>query len=70
MLDDGPLPPNLLDDQISLVAGVVFDKAPFGRNFGDVLVQPYPSVIRNETVYATFVSFTQVLLYSKMTLLR
>lgn len=55
-LDDGPQPPNLLNDQISLVAGVVFDKAPFGRDFGDVLVEPYPYVTRNETVYATFVS--------------
>lgn len=56
-IDAGPQPPNLLDVQISLVSGVVFDKAPVGKNFGDVLVQPYPYVVINETVYATFVSY-------------
>lgn len=55
-LEDGPEPPYMLDLQISLVPGVVFDKAPFGKTFGDVLRQPYPLVYRNETVYATFVS--------------
>jgi len=53
---DGPSPPNLLNLQISLVPGVVFDRAPVGKSFGDCLVQPYPLVNVNETVYATFVS--------------
>nr|CAH0108394.1 unnamed protein product [Daphnia galeata] len=55
-LDDGPSPPFLLDNQISLVSGVVFDRPAFEREFGDCLVQPYPFVRPNETVTATFVA--------------
>ncbi|XP_046453897.1 neutral ceramidase-like [Daphnia pulex] len=55
-VDDGPTPPFLLDEQISLVPGVVFDRPAFERKFGDCLVQPYPFVRPNETVTATFVA--------------
>ncbi|XP_057378425.1 uncharacterized protein LOC130700406 [Daphnia carinata] len=56
ILSDGPPPPFLLDKQISLVPGVVFDKPAFKRLFGDCVVQPYPFVRPSETVTATFVA--------------
>ena len=34
----GPTPPNLLDKQLSFLPPVVFDHAPFGSKFGDVVV--------------------------------
>lgn len=34
--DPGPPPPNLLNEQWSLVPGVVTDSVPFGKKFGDV----------------------------------
>lgn len=34
--DPGPSPPNLLNDQWTLVPGVVTDCVPFGKNYGDV----------------------------------
>ncbi|XP_032795004.2 neutral ceramidase [Daphnia magna] len=55
-LESGPAPPFLLDSQISLVPGVVFDRPAFGHEFGDCIVQPYPFVRPNETVTATFVA--------------
>jgi len=55
-IPNGPSPPNLLKDQISLVNGVVFDRPPIGKSFGDCVVHPYPLVYPNETAYATFVS--------------
>ena len=33
--DPGPMPPNLLDEQWSMVPGVVVDAVPFGARFGD-----------------------------------
>ncbi|EFX85915.1 hypothetical protein DAPPUDRAFT_309109 [Daphnia pulex] len=55
-VEAGPVPPFLLDNQISLVSGVVFDRPAFEHEFGDCLVQPYPFVRPNETVTATFVA--------------
>lgn len=36
-LSDGPKPPDLLDKQISLLPGVVFDTPYYGKKFGDVM---------------------------------
>lgn len=52
----GPEPPNLLNKQISLRPGVVFDRAPAGKSFGDVTRQPDDFYVVNETVTATFVA--------------
>jgi neutral ceramidase len=56
VLEDGPEPPNLHDNQLSLVPGVVFDSAPDGKAFGDCVVQPKSVVKPEETVTATFVA--------------
>ncbi|CAG0918302.1 unnamed protein product [Notodromas monacha] len=52
-LDAGPLPPNLLDDQISFVFDPQYDGALFD-NYGDCLRNPYPSYRGGETVDVIF----------------
>ena len=42
-VDNGTPPPNLENDQLSFVPGVLFDNPPVGYNFGDCLLQP-PSI--------------------------
>lgn len=42
----GPNPPNLLDKQLSFVLPVIFDHAPFGSHFGDVVTDAKPSYIQ------------------------
>ena len=37
--DEGPHPPNLHDEQISLVPPVIIDNAPDGYDFGDCIQQ-------------------------------
>ncbi|CAL8087615.1 unnamed protein product [Calicophoron daubneyi] len=39
-LPPGPNPPFFMDKLISLIPGVLFDRAPLGHDFGDVLIQP------------------------------
>lgn len=41
-LEAGPTPPFYLDKLIGFVPGVLFDSAPWGQDFGDVLIQPNP----------------------------
>jgi len=55
-LEDGPEPPYLVDKQISLLPGVIFDKAPKGTKFGDCVDQPAPTVQPSQTVTATFIA--------------
>jgi len=55
-LEDGPEPPFLVDKQISLLPGVIFDKAPSGTKFGDCVDQPAASVQPSQTVTATFIA--------------
>jgi len=55
-VDAGPSPPNLLALQIALTPPVIFDGAPKGYAFGDVLAQPYPLAYAGETIVAKFVS--------------
>jgi len=52
----GPTPPNLHAVQIRLTPPVVYDEAPSGYAFGDVLAQPYPLADAGETIIAKFVS--------------
>lgn len=56
MVPPGPTPPNLVDSQITLLPGVVFDGTSFGYSFGDVLAEPYPFAYSGETIFAKFVS--------------
>ena len=51
----GPNPPNLLDKQLSFVLPVIFDHAPFGSHFGDVVTDAKPSYIQGDSVVVTFV---------------
>jgi len=55
-LPSGPSPPNFLGKQKSFRIGVIFDTAPFGKNFGDVLEQPKDTYTPDETVSAVFVA--------------
>jgi len=60
-LEAGPTPPNLLNITIPFLSGVLFDKAPYGKRFGDVLRQPCPLVYSNDSVSASFVSINYIL---------
>lgn len=55
-LQRGPPPPNLYDDQLSFVPGVVMDNPPLGHHFGDCIEQPAPSYLTGRRVSAKFVS--------------
>ena len=55
-LPPGPSPPDLSDEVITLLPGVIFDMAPFGYSIGDVVAQPFPLALAGETVTAKFVS--------------
>ncbi|RWS16014.1 neutral ceramidase-like protein [Dinothrombium tinctorium] len=55
-INPGPSPPDLLDRQISLKAGVMFDGAPRGRRFGEVLYDVKPHYYPGNNVFATFIS--------------
>ena len=68
----GPTPPNLHAVQIRLTPPVVYDEAPSGYAFGDVLAQPYPLADAGETIIAKFVSlrdfssFDKILVHLKL----
>ena len=51
----GPSPPDNRDNSISLITGVVYDGAGFGRSFGQVTKDVSPSYPRGSLVQATFV---------------
>jgi len=55
-LDQGPLPPNLLDQQLSLITPIVLDTVPFLHDFGDVVTQPSRTVIAGSVVSTKFIS--------------
>ena len=55
-LQRGPPPPNLFDDQLSFVPGVVMDNAPPGLTFGDCIQQPDEAVEAGTRVSARFIS--------------
>jgi len=52
----GPPTPDLLDRQITLKSGVMFDGSPLGANFGDVLQDVKPEYKPGDTVMVRFVS--------------
>lgn len=44
---------------LTLLPGVLYDAAPMGSEFGDVVAQPYPLAYTGETVTAKFVSIAR-----------
>ncbi|XP_046569585.1 neutral ceramidase-like [Haliotis rubra] len=52
----GPDPPNLLDRQLSFLPPVIFDAAPIGKTYGDVVVDVQPECSQNTTVKVSFIS--------------
>lgn len=54
-LPPGPPPPNNIDRSLSFIRGVVFDRAPFFKSFGDVIFDVGPVCHRGQTVSVTFV---------------
>ncbi|CAG2183599.1 unnamed protein product, partial [Oppiella nova] len=55
-VDPGPAEPNLLSQQICLKPGVIYDGAPFGKRFGDVLADANDRYSPGDRVKVTFVS--------------
>ncbi|XP_015929598.2 neutral ceramidase [Parasteatoda tepidariorum] len=55
-LPDGPRPKNLLDKQISLQAGVIYDTAYYGKSFGDVMKDAQSKYYPGDEANVTFVS--------------
>ena len=51
----GPLPPNNVNASLSFITGVVFDRAPFFKSFGDVLSDVKPSYTPGSTASVSFV---------------
>ena len=54
-LATGPTPPDNRDVALSFIGGVVFDRAPFGKDFGDLLEPPPTYAAPGDTISATFV---------------
>ena len=50
----GTLPPINTNNSISLITGVVYDSAPIGKSFGQVLTQPSTSYAPGAVINATF----------------
>ncbi|XP_041988495.1 neutral ceramidase-like isoform X2 [Aricia agestis] len=55
-LDPGPQPLDFTDQLITLVPPVLWDTAPWGKEFGDCLKQPQKQYSWGDVVSATFVS--------------
>jgi len=55
-LEPGTPPPDLSDQEISFVPGVILDSHPSGHPFGDCVIQPALEYNPGDTVSATFVS--------------
>ncbi|KAG6451901.1 hypothetical protein O3G_MSEX007377 [Manduca sexta] len=55
-LDPGPSPPDLSTQLITLVPPVLWDSAPWGKEFGDCLLQPQRQYSYGDVVTASFVS--------------
>lgn len=51
----GPEPPIYINESLSFITGVAFDRAPFFKSFGDILSDVQPSYTPGETAKATFV---------------
>ncbi|KAJ2950252.1 hypothetical protein O0L34_g11614 [Tuta absoluta] len=55
-MDPGPSPPDFKDDLITLVPPVLWDSAPWRKEFGDCVKQPETEHSYGDVVTATFVS--------------
>ncbi|XP_060526421.1 neutral ceramidase [Cylas formicarius] len=55
-VEEGPPPPDVTGQTLSLITPVIFDSAGFTHNFGDVLQQPPESAKIGDVVSAIFVS--------------
>uniref|UniRef100_A0A2H1VYE1 Neutral ceramidase n=1 Tax=Spodoptera frugiperda TaxID=7108 RepID=A0A2H1VYE1_SPOFR len=55
-IPQGPEPPDLSSQLISLVPPVLWDSAPWGHEFGDCLKQPFKQYSYGDVVMAQFVS--------------
>ncbi|KAB7508133.1 Neutral ceramidase [Armadillidium nasatum] len=55
-LDKGPLPPDLLDEQVCFLPRHHYDTTYKNKIFGSVLSQPYPYIYKGETQVAVFVA--------------
>lgn len=55
-MPDGPVPDSLLDKQISLQPGVIYDMSYFGKRYGDVLQDAKERYAPGDTVTVVFVS--------------
>ena len=54
-LSPGPSPPINIDRSFSFIRGVIFDRAPFFKSFGDVLSDVHAAYTRGNKVSVTFV---------------
>ncbi|XP_068632351.1 neutral ceramidase [Battus philenor] len=54
--EPGPNPPDFSDQLITLVPPVLWDAAPWGKEFGDCVKQPQKAYSHGDIVAATFVS--------------
>lgn len=50
----GPQPPIYINESLSFITGVAFDRAPFLKSFGDILSDVQPSYTPGVTAKATF----------------
>ena len=53
-VNPGPMPLDLLDAQVNLQPGVIFDDKPIWRQFGDVHQDVNSHYVSGETVQVTF----------------
>lgn len=51
----GPSPPDNSNRSLSFIPGVVYDRPPFFKSFGDVVANPEPIIHRGESASAVFV---------------
>lgn len=56
LADPGPPPPYLVDKQINLKPGVVYDSVPYGKRFGDPVIGPFAQYQRGGMVYVSFIA--------------
>lgn len=55
-LGPGPEPPDFSDQLITLIPPVLWDGAPWGKEFGDCVAQPQKQYSYGDVVTASFVS--------------
>ena len=53
--DPGPDPPIHINSSLSFIRGVMYNRTPFFKSFGDVLVNAPPSISQGNTLTVTFI---------------